>query len=176
MIDFSRNHFELLGVPARFRVDQDAVERAYRSLQAEVHPDRHTGGDDASQRLAMQASARVNEAYRALKNPVLRAQHLLALHGVDAGGERDTALPVAFLERQLDRREALALAAEAGDLDRLDAMLAEVRREIAAREQELEALLDRENAWEEARDKVRELRFLQKLAQDIDLAIADAED
>src|SRR3954447_1708563 len=99
MIDFSRNHFELLGVPARFRVDQDAVERAYRALQAEVHPDRHARGDDADQRLAMQASARVNEAYRALKSPVLRAQHILALNGIDAADERDTALDLEFLER-----------------------------------------------------------------------------
>ena len=175
MIDFSRNHFELLGVPARFRVDQDAVERAYRALQAEVHPDRHAGSDDADQRLALQASARVNEAYRALKSPVLRAQHLLALNGIDAADERDTALDVEFLERQLERREAVADAAAEGDVDVLDRMLREVRVEMRTREAELEALLDIEGAFEDARARVRELKFLAKLAEDIDAALAEAE-
>ncbi len=175
MIDFSRNHFELLGVPARFRVDEDAVERAYRVLQAEVHPDRHTGRDDADQRLAMQASARVNEAYRALKTPVLRAQHLLALHGIDAADERDTSLSLDFLERQLERREAVAEAAAAHDENALADMLTGVRREMRAREDELERLLDREEDFPRGRDKVRELKFLAKLAADIDAALADAE-
>ncbi len=175
MIDFSRNHFELLGVPARFRLDEDAVDRAYRALQSEVHPDRNTGNDDAGQRLAMQASARVNEAYRALKSPVLRAQHLLAIHGIDAADERDTNLSLDFLERQLERREAVADAAAARDEDALSDMLTSVRREIRQREDELETLLDHAADFAHARDKVRELRFLTKLAADIDAALAEAE-
>ena len=62
MIDFSRNHFELFGLSARYRVDQDALDAAYRKLQSEVHPDRFAGGSDAERRIALQASARVNEA------------------------------------------------------------------------------------------------------------------
>ena len=40
MLDFSRNHFELFGLPARYRVDPAALDAAYRELQTEVHPDR----------------------------------------------------------------------------------------------------------------------------------------
>ncbi len=110
MIDFSRNHFELFGLPVRFRFDPAALDRAYHRLQGEVHPDRHAAASDALQRAALQSSARVNEAYRTLKDPVARAQYLLSLHGVDAIGETDTALPLEFLERQLERREAAAAA------------------------------------------------------------------
>ncbi len=175
MIDFSRNPFELFGVPARFGIDVDAVERAYRALQAEVHPDRHAAADDADQRLAAQASARVNEAYRALKSPVLRAQQLLLLHGIDADDEHDTALSVDFLEQQLVRREAAAEAAAAADIDALDAMLRDVRREVRAREAELAALLDQDAAWDAARGKVRELKFLVKLAADTAAMLDEAE-
>jgi molecular chaperone HscB len=175
MIDFSLNHFELLGVPVRFRIDEDAIDGAYRALQAEVHPDRHAAAADTDQRLALQASARVNEAYRTLKSAVLRAQYLLSLHGIDAGDERDTALPIEFLECQLERREAVASATAARDEDALDAMLNEVRTETRQREQELERLLDRDGAWARARDRVRELRFLAKLGADIDAALAEAE-
>ena len=39
MIDFSRNHFELFGLPERFQFDAALLDRAYHRLQGEVHPD-----------------------------------------------------------------------------------------------------------------------------------------
>ncbi len=167
MIDFSRNHFELFGLPARYRFDAAALDHAYRTLQSEVHPDRHVGAGEAEQRRALQSSARVNEAYRALKDPVARAQYLLSLHGVDAFAESETALPVDFLERQLERREAAALALAARDAHGLAALLAEVRADAAAVEQRIAAMLDAEGAWDAARAPVRRFRFLAKLAADI---------
>ena len=56
------NHFQLFGLPQGFAVDREALDRAYRELQAAVHPDRHVSGSDAQQRLAMQQATRVNEA------------------------------------------------------------------------------------------------------------------
>jgi molecular chaperone HscB len=97
MIDFSRNHFELFGLPARFRCDTAALDRAYRTLQTEVHPDRFAAAGEGERRNALQSSARVNEAYRALKDPVSRAQYLLSLRGIDALAETDTALAIDFL-------------------------------------------------------------------------------
>ncbi len=135
MIDFSRNHFDLFGLPPAFRVDAAVLDRAYRQLQSDVHPDRFAGGSDAEKRVALQSSARVNEAYRTLKNPVQRAQYLLRLHGVDTVGETDTALPLSFLERQLERREQAADAQADGDVRTLSSLLAEARAESA----ELEA-------------------------------------
>jgi molecular chaperone HscB len=168
MIDFSRNHFELLGVPERFAVDPDALERSYRALQGAIHPDRHATADEAGRRLALQSSARVNEAYRALRDPVDRAQYLLALHGIDALAETDSALAPEFLERQLERREAASDALAARDAPALENLLAEVRDESAALERRLAALLDGESAWDAARARVRELRFLGKIAADVD--------
>jgi molecular chaperone HscB len=96
MIDFSRNHFELFGLPERFQFDAALLDRAYHRLQGEVHPDRYAAAGATEQRLALQSSARVNEAYQALKDPVARAQYLLLLHGVDALAETDTCAGVRF--------------------------------------------------------------------------------
>ncbi len=167
VIDFSRNHFELFGLPARFHFDAATLDRAYRALQGEVHPDRHAAATEAEQRLALQSSARVNEAYRALKDPVARAQYLLSLHGIEAFAENETALPVDFLERQLERRETAADALGARDARTLATLLAEVRADAAAVEQRIAVLLDSEGAWDAARVHVREFRFLMKLAADI---------
>jgi molecular chaperone HscB len=172
MIDFSRNHYALFGLPERFRCDTGALDRAYRALQSEVHPDRHAAADDAQRRLALQASARVNEAYRTLKDPVARAEYLLALHGVDSGSAREPGLPLAFLERQLERRELADDAASAGDLAALVALQAAVRMEAGEIEEEVSVLLERGDAFADARVPVRELRFLTKLHADIDAMVA----
>ena len=175
MIDFSQNYFALFGLPPRYRFDAARLDAAYRALQTQVHPDRFAAAGESERRLALQSSARVNEAYRALKDPVGRAQYLLSLHGVDATSETDTALPLDFLERQLERREAVDEARVAADIARLEALLAEVRAEIAALEPALADTLDSEQSWESARASVRELQFLSKLAADIDAAIGAVE-
>lgn len=166
MIDFSRNHFELLGLPRRYRVDPDALERAYRDLQRDVHPDRFATARDSDKRLALQASAHVNDAYRTLRDPVARAEYLLSLHGVDATAETDTRLPLAFLARELERREAADEARGNRDVNRLSTLIDEVRGEAAEVAVDVERLLDADHTAE-ARERVRELRFLAKVADDL---------
>jgi molecular chaperone HscB len=173
MIDFSHNHFELFGLPVRYRIDPESLEHGYRALQRDVHPDRFAGGgDDARHRVALQASARVNEAYVTLKSPVDRGRYLLTLAGIDALDETDTTLPLDFLEAQLERREAADEALAAGDMRTLDALLAGIRAEAAGQENRLAAQLDA-NDLAAARGTVRELTFLHKVAGDV-AAMADA--
>ena len=175
MIDFSRDYFALFGLPVRYRFDPVELDRAYRALQSEVHPDRYASADESERRLALQSSARVNEAYRALKDPAGRAQYLLSLRGIDALAETNTVLPQEFLERELERREALADAHAARDATRLEGLLRAVRSDAAALESSLANRLDAED-WNAAGDAVRELRFLSKVAGDIEAALVEVED
>jgi molecular chaperone HscB len=175
MIDFSRNYFELFGLPARFEVDAAALDGAYRALQTEVHPDRFAAGTDSERRAAMQSAARVNEAYRALKDPVARASHLLALHGVAADGDAGAQLDFDFLERQLERREHASDALRARDERALASLQDGIHAEMAEREAALRQMLDGDGAWDNARTAVRELRFLAKIASDLDAMIDDVE-
>ena len=173
MIDFSRNHFELFGLPARYRIDTALLDAAYRKLQTEVHPDRFAAAGDADKRGALQASARVNEAYRALRDPVQRAQYLLSLHGVDAVAETDTQLPLEFLERQLERREQASDALANEDERTLASLRDSVRAEAGELEDHLARELDESRDFAEAKPHVRELTFLSKLAEDIDAMAAN---
>ena len=167
MIDFSLNHFELFGLPSRYRIDETALEHAYRTLQGNVHPDRHAAAGDAQKRHALQASARVNEAYRTLSDPVARAEYLLHVRGINATDETDTKLPVAFLTRQLERREAADEAADAHDEAALAALSKDVADDAVRLRAEVERALDGDDL-PAARSLVRELRFLAKLAEDLD--------
>ena len=175
MIDFSQDYFALFGLPPRYRFDPAALDVAYHALQREVHPDRYATAGETDRRMALQSSARVNEAYRALKDPVARAQYLLSLRGIDALAETDTALPLEFLQRELERREAMDAVQAGADRGGLGVLLAAVRADAAVLEATLADNLEAQ-AWNAARDAVRELRFLTKVADDLEAAIAAGED
>ena len=176
MIDFSQDYFTLFGLPRRFRFDVSKLDAAFRALQRDIHPDRYASATEAERRLALQSSARVNEAYRALKDPVERAQYLLSLQGIDALRETDTAISPDFLEQQLERRESIAEAQAEGDAAKLGALLEEARVDIAALEIRLADDFDQARDLEIAREGVRELRFLTKVAADIESALAEIEE
>ena len=61
------DHFALFALPARFALDESALERAHKDVQSKVHPDRFAAGSAAERRVAMQWAARANEAYRTLE-------------------------------------------------------------------------------------------------------------
>jgi len=129
------SHFELFGLAPAYALDIQALERAYREIQSRVHPDRFAHAGDAERRASMQMTTRVNEAYRALKDPVQRAQHLLELKGIDVAFETDTAMPTDFLMRQMEMRERLE---EAKDAAALGSVLEELNDEKKKIEEELQ--------------------------------------
>lgn len=174
MLDLSLDHFALFGLPRRYALDAGALAQAFRARQRDVHPDRHAAGDDTARRLALQASARVNEAYGTLVSPVGRARYLLELAGVHPLAETDTALAIDFLERQLERREVAADAAARGDTESLDRLVAEARAEAAALEAGLVETLDVRGDAAGAKPHVRELAFLDKLVRDLDAMLDEA--
>src|SRR5688572_32104723 len=101
-----RSHFELFGLAPAFGLETEALEKSYREIQSQVHPDRFAHAGDAERRASLQWTTRVNEAFQTLKNPVQRASHLLALRGVDVAFETNTAMPERFLMQQMELREA----------------------------------------------------------------------
>ena len=102
--DFSRNHFELLGLPVAFALDPARLESGYRELQGAVHPDRFAAASDAERRIAMQWATHANEAYRTLRDPLERARYLLRLRGFDTEEETNTSMPPDFLMQQMEWR------------------------------------------------------------------------
>jgi molecular chaperone HscB len=170
LTDFSRNHFELLGLPVAFAVDGSRLEQRYRELQTQVHPDKFASAPEAERRVAMQWATRANEAYRTLRDPVDRARYLLQLKGFDTGEETNTSMPPDFLMQQMEWREAVV----AGRAQRDAAALEALRAEIAASREEMLRMLgraiDADANFDAGCSLVRKLRFLEKL----DLEIEDS--
>ena len=166
--EFSRNHFDLLGLPAAFALDPAAIERGYRALQSQVHPDRFAAAPEAERRVAMQWATRANEAYRTLRDPVDRARYLLSLKGFETGEESNTAMPPDFLMQQMEWRESVSEARSARDTARLAALRKEIAGERDEMLRRLERAIDRDSNYDAGCSLVRKLRFLEKLDREIE--------
>ena len=159
------DHFSLFGLPARFDVDAAALERAWRDVAARVHPDRYATASPAERRVAMQWAARANEAYRQLRDPLLRARYLCEQAGVDLQTESNTAMDPAFLMQQMEWRELLDEARhDPAAVQQLQAELAEARD---AMHRTLAELLDVRRDPVQAGQKVREWMFIERLAEEL---------
>ena len=167
--------FSLFGLPARYDVDEAALEAAYRTVQSQAHPDRFANAGDAERRVAMQWAAHANEGYRTLRQPLKRAIYLLQLRGVDIQAESNTAMAPAFLMQQMEWREALQDAVEMRDVGQLDSLLRELRQEKRDRHAALGALLDGADN-DAASAAARQLMFIEKIEHDASEAIDRLED
>jgi molecular chaperone HscB len=172
-VNLSQNHFELFGLPVRFAVDAAELDRRYRELQREVHPDRFATAPDAERRVSMQLATRVNEAYQTLKSPLRRAVHILQMRGVDPEFETNTAMPAGFLIEQMDWRERIEAGAEKPEsLLRLQSGL---RDESGKIYETLHRQLDEHHDDQAASQTARMLMFYEKLDEEIDDKLAELE-
>ena len=159
------DYFSLFGLPARFGLDEQALERSWREVAAKVHPDRYATASAVERRVAMQWAARANEAYRQLRDPLLRARYLCEQAGVDLQTESNTTMAPAFLMQQMEWREMLDdarrdPAAAAALKTELDAAHDGMRRQVCE-------LLDGRRDYAAAAVRVREWLFIDKLAQEL---------
>lgn len=168
----TEDFFALFGLKPAFKLDAVALEAAYRDVQSRVHPDRYAHLPEGDRRLSMQVAARVNEAYRTLRNPLARARYLLQLAGVDAAHESNTAMSPEFLVEQMEWREAVAEAREGNDLHGLEQLHMRLRQQADGLYREVERDLDENKDYAQAAEAVRRLMFIEKIQHEIDEALA----
>lgn len=168
------DHFSLFGLEPRFGLDPDSLIRAYRTVQAHVHPDRYAAAGASEQRAALQWATLANEAYQVLSSPVRRAAYLCERNGVPVTGEGGRTVPADFLAQQLQWRQALEEARDAGDAQALQRL----RDEASARYQQelrsLEAKLDVEHDFAGGAESVRRIMFIEKFVKELQAAGDDA--
>lgn len=166
MLDFNQNYFEIFGLPEKFDIDKAALEKRFRELQAQYHPDRFINGDDAEKRLALQTTGFINEAHETLLSSRLRARYLLKLKGVDLDDEMDTTHDGAFLMHQMEIREALEDVKNAADpLARIDDIAQEISGEADALKDDFIEKLEAGNL-DAAKEDVLKMKFYERLCQE----------
>ena len=98
-----------------FSVDVRALRREFLQLQARAHPDLHASEHKSR---AQSTSAHLNEAFRTLADPLMRAQYLLSLRGIDvAGDEAGKVADMQLLAEVMEAREEIEEAGAEEDLE-----------------------------------------------------------
>ena len=135
------NYFEVFGLPRRLEINGAELQRRFYELSRLHHPDFHHGASAEEQAAALDASARLNAAYRSLRDPVARIEYLVRLEEGRETREGAVVTPKAspeLLAEMFEIQEALA-EAKIGGLD-------ETMRETLRSQQE--RLLQRAHAEE----------------------------
>ena len=168
-LNLQSSDFELFGLPERFAQDRARIDARWKELQREAHPDKFAAQGAAAQRVALQWSVRINEAYQRLKDPLKRAAYLCELQGAPIAAHSNTAMPGEFLMEQMDWREALDEADSDEELEALSERVLTRRREMLAR---IGRLLDEEHDPRAAAEQVRALMFIERFADDVESRLA----
>jgi molecular chaperone HscB len=171
-------YFETLGLPQRFAVEPAELERRYLERSRALHPDFHGLASGAEQRVSLEQTAVLNEAYATLSKPLARAEYLLKLEGGPSAAERKEMAP-AFLEEMLELRmeieelrgqgrDSPGLARMEGQLvKRLDGLVEQVGQAFA----KLEALPlgspQRANVLVQVRQLLNTAKYIQGLIRDL---------
>jgi molecular chaperone HscB len=105
------DYFTFLGLPRKLTIAQAELEQRFRELSRKFHPDYYYNAPPAERLASLERSSYLNDAYRALRTPATRIEHLLAIEGLpstktegDSGGAK---VPPALLEEVFALNEEL---------------------------------------------------------------------
>lgn len=173
-------------MPRLLRVDAPDLDRRFRELSRQFHPDYFYNAPPAQRRASLERSSYLNDAYRTLKQPIARAEYLLRLEGMAPQDERDASarVPASLLEEVFalneeldDIRSAREAGRVAADLRaRLAAARAPIERKRAEHERELQRVAeewdaairsgaegDRPRLLQTLRDRILERNYINNL-------------
>jgi molecular chaperone HscB len=159
------DYFSFLGLPRQLNLDSQQLERNFRELSRKFHPDYYYNAPPQERLASLERSSYLNDAYRALKNPVSRIEHLLALEGFPPvasdrpgpSGQAPAKVPPALLEEVFALNEELDEIREAreggANPDALRQRLEAARQPIDRKREQHEARLQSLTAqWDAERD------------------------
>lgn len=162
-----QNIFQLFNVPVTFQLDNSELSSRYLRLQKALHPDNFAHKSEQEQRLALQQSARINDAYQRLTDPLLRAESIVEIETGQETDKENTMQDPQFLMQQLQLREQLERIEQTqneNDLDDLQQSLQQINsQELTALQQSFA-----DKHWQQAKLHIDRLKFVRKLEQEIE--------
>jgi len=154
------DYFAFLGLPRKLNLDSADLERRFRDLSRQFHPDYFYNATPAERRASLERSSYLNDAYRTLKSPIARLEYLLKVEGLAAKGPEEASrqVPPSLLEEVFALNEELdeirELRSGGAPRDAIAARLERARQPIEQKrddhERDLKALAAK---WDTAGDR-----------------------
>jgi molecular chaperone HscB len=162
--------FDTLGLDPTLDLDVSTLEQRYRDLQRQLHPDKFVQASSSEKRESLSRAVSVNDAYRALKDPLKRAEIVLARHGAKVP-EREPVDPE-FLMEVMELRESLAEAKKERNLSKAHRLAVSVRALEEAATGSLRKALNelqqgREHGREHAQSALGRLRYFKRFHDEV---------
>jgi molecular chaperone HscB len=187
MPTLSKNFYEFFGLDRKLGVDPETLQKRFYELSRQWHPDRFSRKSSQEQAQALEATAILNDGYRTLRDPVKRAEYLLAEEGFPIGEQRSKDVPPELLEEVFELNMTLEelKSGEQSAHPQLEAAkqhFVELRTSI---DNELEQLFAKYDASEsqsetakqalhEIRGALNRRRYIENLIRDVDRALNPA--
>lgn len=151
------DYFAFFGLPQKLKIDEAELEQRFHQLSWKLHPDNFVKASEFERNLALERSSELNDAYRALREPILRVEYLLLREKVRKEGTTKQQAPPELLEEVFELNESLDELREAkndgGDLSELRGRLAEAQKNFQEKLEEVDAELLRVfGEWDKAID------------------------
>jgi molecular chaperone HscB len=152
------DYFTLFGLPRRLQINAEDLERRFHQLSWKLHPDNFVRATEQERELSLALSSEVNDAYRALREPLSRMEYLLANSGMRKEGQHKQQAPPELLEEVFELNESLdelRSARQSGDGDRsgLRGKLETAQHNFETKLADVDADLDRVfGEWDAALD------------------------
>jgi molecular chaperone HscB len=189
------DYFAFLGFPRRLGLDAQTLERRFRELSRKFHPDYFYNASPAERLASLERSSYLNDAYRTLRNPSARIEHLLAIEGLPPAKSDDgrVKVPPGLLEEVFELNEELdqirELREEGGDRETLRRRLEMAREPIDRKRDEHERQIaelmqrwdtqadahspDRKATLEALRERLLERKYIDNLIATIEREAAE---
>jgi molecular chaperone HscB len=153
--------FATLGFDPSFD-EPDGLDERFRALSRKLHPDRFARATAQERRYSLEQTTRLNQAYKTLKDPVRRAEHLLQLRGIKG----DPKMSPEFLEQTMDDREKLLEAKVSGQP--LDALAAGVREKRDQTLREVRSLVENGGDLSHAAELLARMRYYARYLDEVE--------
>ncbi len=164
-------YFRFFDLPDHLNIDLADLEKRYYALSRKWHPDRYARKSEAERNEAEQNTALLNDAYRTLKDPVKRAEYVLAENGLAAAHQ---SAPPDLLEEVFELNMALEELRD-GDSS-VRPQLEAARNNFQSMQDQVDASLQKEfEAYPESLPRIRAIlnrrNYIRNLLRDVEKAL-----
>jgi molecular chaperone HscB len=103
----STDYFAVFGLPRKLAIDLSLLEQKFLQLSWKLHPDNFVNASEQERELSLKKSSELNDAYRALRDPLARVEYLLEIEGERTEGGKKQQAPPELLEEVFALNESL---------------------------------------------------------------------
>jgi molecular chaperone HscB len=140
------DYFTFFGLPQKLRIDSAELEKRFHQLSWKLHPDNFVRASENERELSLARSSELNDAYRALREPLGRVEHLLAHQGLRNEGQQKQKAPPELLAEVFELNESLDELREARGAGGSGSSMNEVRAKLSAAEKDFTEKLEETDA------------------------------